>query len=946
MADYKNTLNLPDTPFAMKANLAQREPEFLKIWKEKKLYQKIREARAGCPKFVLHDGPPYANGDIHLGHAVNKILKDITIKSKTLSGFDAPFVPTWDCHGLPIELMVEKKFGKEAQADANHFRQLCRQYAASQIDRQREGFKRLGVLGDWEHPATTMQPEYEANIIRTLADIVERGHLHKGFKPVHWCSSCGSSLAEAEVEYKDKVSPAIYVAFPVVDAEHLQQKLGVKLPAKAKPALVIWTTTPWTLPANQAVAAGAAIAYVLVHLEDAQGTERWLIVAEALLASLLTTWGIKKHQVLAKTEGHVLEHILLEHPFYDREVPVILGEHVTTDSGTGLVHTAPAHGQEDYAVCLQYGIEPKNPVLSHGCFADDTPLVAGQFYAKANPIIIETLQQKGHLLQQSELEHSYPHCWRHKTPVIFRATPQWFISMTQQNLRERAVASVDEVNWIPETGRNRMLAMVTDRPDWCISRQRKWGVPLCLFTHRQTEALHPDTVNLMRKAADLVAQKGIEAWFEPDLMQVLGVEDDHYEPVLDILDVWFDSGASHACVLQARRELQFPADLYLEGSDQHRGWFQTALLTALAQRDTPPYRTVLTHGFVVDEQGRKMSKSAGNGIEPQDVCKTLGADILRLWVAGADYRFEMSMSEAILKRTTDHYRRIRNTARFLLANLNGFDPDKDCVAWEEMLALDQWIVLYAQQVQQTIVTAYEAYSFHQAAQALHHFCSQELGAFYLDIIKDRQYTSQAKSIARRSTQTAMYYLIQAMARWMVPVLSFTADEVWAAIPGHANDHAIFWAKWFDFSTVTSNHSLQFAGMPTLRYWEKIQYVKQLVNKELERLRAEKMLGSSLQAIVRIFADDEWLPLLRALKDELRFVLITSEAYVEPLFDAEDAALVTEEKGIRLAIEASPHHKCERCWHYRVEVGADLAHPTICHRCVDNVAAEGERRVYA
>ncbi|MEH6604385.1 MAG: isoleucine--tRNA ligase, partial [Pseudomonadales bacterium] len=710
MADYKHTLNLPKTDFPMKANLANREPKFLEDWEKGDIYQKIRQVSAGREKFILHDGPPYANGDIHIGHAVNKILKDIIVKSKTMSGFDAPYVPGWDCHGLPIELNVEKKVGKAGvKVDASTFRSKCREYATKQVNGQREDFKRLGVLGDWDNPYLTMDFTFEANIIRTLGTIADKGHLHQGFKPVHWCMDCGSALAEAEVEYQDKTSPAIDVMFPAIDPDALSAAFGANVDAGA---LVIWTTTPWTLPANLAVALHADLDYVLVSVQRAEG-DVVVVLAEALLESCLARYGAQAHSVLGRCKGQALEGLQLQHPFLQRHVPVILGEHVTTEAGTGAVHTAPGHGVDDFVVGKQYGLEVYNPVGSNGVFLPDTPIVAGQHVFKANAVIVELLQTSGMLLNHSPIEHSYPHCWRHKTPIIFRATPQWFISMTSAGLLPAAMNAVEQVEWIPEWGKARIESMMSSRPDWCISRQRTWGVPIALFINKQTAALHPETPRLIEEVAKRVEQNGIDAWFDLEIAELLGDEADQYDKVTDTLDVWFDSGVTHACVLRQREGLSFPADLYLEGSDQHRGWFQSSLLTSVAANGVQPYKQVLTHGFTVDADGRKMSKSVGNVVAPQQIMKTLGADILRLWVASADYRNEMTVSDEIFKRTADSYRRIRNTARFLLSNLEGFDPTENLVPAADMLALDRWAVDLAARLQDEIDEAYNSYQFHQ-----------------------------------------------------------------------------------------------------------------------------------------------------------------------------------------------------------------------------------------
>lgn len=947
MADYKDTLNLPKTAFSMKANLANREPNFLKAWYAMDLYGKLRAARAGREKFILHDGPPYANGDIHIGHAVNKVLKDIIVKSKSMEGFDTPYVPGWDCHGLPIELMVEKKIGKAGQkVDAPTFRQACRDYAGKQVDKQREDFKRLGVFAEWDKPYLTMDFNTEANIIRAMGRIVEAGHLHKGFKPVHWCSDCGSALAEAEVEYEERVSPAIDVRFEVLDdeallqrCEHVEGAVG-EGPGKTRISIVIWTTTPWTLPANQAVAVNPGFDYVLVQCTGEHGPER-LIVAEVLLKEVMARSDIEDYRVIATCRGESLEGLKLQHPFYEREVPVILGDHVTSEAGTGAVHTAPGHGQDDYVVGARYNLPVDNPVDGNGVFLPNTPLFAGQHVFKANDQVIEVLKAKGALLHEAALRHSYPHCWRHKSPIIFRATPQWFISMNQKNLRSDAMTAIKKVQWLPEWGQARIEGMIEKRPDWCVSRQRTWGVPITLFLHKESGELHPATAELIEAVARRVEASGIDAWFELDAAELLGDEVDQYEKVSDTLDVWFDSGVTHYSVLQQNEALAVPADLYLEGSDQHRGWFQSSLLTSVAMNGAAPYKSVLTHGFTVDAKGRKMSKSLGNVIAPQKIMNSLGADILRLWVAATDYRTEMNVSDEILKRMADAYRRMRNTARFLLSNLNGFDPATDILPAEQMLALDQWAVTRAQQLQEEVRKAYGRYEFHLVYQKIHNFCAVDLGSFYLDIIKDRQYTTQADSVARRSAQTAMYHIVEALARWLAPVLSFTAEDIWQHLPGERSE-SIFLETWYPFpETVTHTFGQD--------EWSTIIVVRESVSKELEGLRTSGVIGSALDAEVDLYCDDALLALLSKLDDELRFVLITSYARVYKLNEKPaDAVEVTQkdQPALWIAVKASTHAKCDRCWHHREEVGSHSEHPELCGRCIENVTGDGELRQFA
>ncbi len=933
MSDYKDTLNLPKTAFPMKASLAQREPQRLKQWQEMGLYEMIRQECAGRPKFILHDGPPYANGELHLGHSVNKILKDIIVKSRTLDGFDAPYVPGWDCHGLPIELNVEKKVGKPGvKVTAAEFRQKCREYAARQVDGQRTDFIRMGVLGDWFNPYLTMDFKFEADIVRALSHIIDNGHLHKGFKPVHWCMDCGSALAEAEVEYQDKISPAIDVAFAAVDPQAFNAACGSSYAGEI--AVPIWTTTPWTLPANMAVSLHPELDYVLL-----QGDGRALLVAAALAESCAQRFGLDAVEILGRCKGAALENQLLQHCFLERQVPVILGDHVTTEAGTGAVHTAPAHGQDDFVVGQQYELEVYNPVGGNGVYLEDTEYFAGQHVLKANGAIIELLRERGVLLHYEDYEHSYPHCWRHKTPIIFRATPQWFVSMAQKGLLDQALDAVEQVEWLPEWGKARIDSMLGSRPDWCISRQRTWGVPIALFVHRQTGELHPDTSRLMEQVAQRMEQEGIDAWFELDAADLLGEEAEDYDKVTDTLDVWFDSGVTHACVLRRREELQVPADIYLEGSDQHRGWFQSSLLTSIAIDGVAPYKTVLTHGFTVDSDGRKMSKSIGNTIAPKSVMNDLGADILRLWVAATDYRGELAVSDEIFKRTADSYRRIRNTARFLLSNLSGFDPHEDAVDFADMLSLDRWAVDRAAHLQEELIAAYRGYHFHQIYQKLHNFCANDLGGFYLDVIKDRQYTTRADSLARRSAQTAMYHIGEALVRWIAPILSFTAEEIWENLPGE-HGPSVMLAQWYQGLQTQAQDEAMGA-----QYWQQVMSVRTAVNKEMEIQRAAGTLKGSLDAAVSLYCAADLQASLQTLGDELRFALITSSATLQPLESAPDDAAATEVPGLLLQVSVATDEKCERCWHRSPEVGQLSAHPTLCSRCVENIDGDGESRSF-
>jgi isoleucyl-tRNA synthetase len=933
MPAYKDTLNLPKTAFSMKANLAQKEPLRLKKWMEENAYQRIRKHFANADKFILHDGPPYANGDIHIGHAVNKILKDIVIRSKTLSGFDAPYIPGWDCHGLPIELQVEKKIGKAGdKVSANEFRKACRKYAASQVKRQAKDFQRLGILGDWDHPYLTMDFKYEANIIRTLAKIIDNGHLVKGAKPVHWCTDCGSALAEAEVEYQDKDSFAIDVKFSI-DSEAVSQAFNVDQLSHPTSA-IIWTTTPWTLPANEAIAVHNDTLYALVNI----GSNN-IIVAEPLLEPLMNKIDITNYQILATTQGAQLTQLTAKHPFYDKIVPIVHGEHVTIDSGTGLVHTAPAHGIEDFELGKKYDLPLNNPVNNHGCYHDDIPYFAKMFVFSANQPIIDLLIKNNALLHSTNLTHSYPHCWRHKKPLIFRATPQWFISMSQNSLQSEATKAIDKIQWIPLWGKNRISSMIENRPDWCISRQRTWGVPIPLFIHKNTGQLHPNTTEIMEKVAKIVEKNGIEAWFDSNDSAFIK-EIDHYERVHDILDVWFDSGASNACVLETNKALGFPADLYLEGSDQHRGWFQTSLLTSLARCNHIPAYQVLTHGFTVDAEGKKMSKSLGNVISPQAVVNNLGADVLRLWVAATDYQSEMNVSEAILKRTTDIYRRIRNTARFLLSNLQDFNPTTDIMDFSTLVAIDQWAIVQAKTVQTDIIDAYHHYNFHLVIQHIHHFCSIEMGSFYLDVIKDRQYTTSSMGSARKSAQTAMYHILQALVRWISPILCFTADEIWEAMPFKNNQQLIL-CQWYD-------HINHFAlSHPfTLDFWHSIQQVKGECNKLIEAKRTKGEIGGSLEVEITLYVDKALYEKLLPLAAELHFALIVSKASIKTCQDKTKSALATAIDGLFIEVVKSPEEKCERCWHRCQSVGKNSEYPDICARCIENITTDtGERREF-
>ncbi len=938
--DYKATLNLPSTDFPMKADLVRREPEMAEAWRRNDIYGKLRQKVAGRPKFVLLDGPPYANGVIHIGHAVNKILKDIIVKSRSLDGYDSPYVPGWDCHGLPIEQQVEKKHGRVGQKlDANAFRKACREFAASQVDAQRIDFQRLGVVGDWNNPYLTMAAPYEAEQLRAFAAIIRRGHLVRGFKPVHWCLDCRSSLAEAEVEYDERISPSVDVRFMVVDPLDAARRFGLASGDLVNASVAIWTTTPWTLPANQAVCLHPMLEYVLVEFERPSANER-LIVAAGLVAAVATRIGATAHRELATATGTALEGLRLEHPFYDREVPVVLGGHVTLETGTGAVHTAPGHGAEDYEIGHRYKLPIDNPVGPDGRFIAGTPLFEGQSVFDANASIIETLQSASRLIHHEPYRHSYPHCWRHKSPVIFRATPQWFLSMEKEKLRRDALAEIRKVRWVPDWGEQRITSMIETRPDWCISRQRAWGVPLAMFVHRDTGDPHPQTPELLERVAELVEEGGIEAWFALNPRQLLGDESLVYEKCDDVMDVWLDSGVVHHCLPALRPDtIPFPVDVYLEGSDQHRGWFHSSLLASVAGKGVAPYRQVITHGFTVDDKGRKMSKSLGNVVAPQKVMHTLGADVLRLWVAATDYSAEMSVSDEILKRMSDSYRRMRNTVRFLLGNLAGFDPARDGLPVGQLLDIDRWTLARAGRLQQEVIRAYRDYDFHLIYQKVHGFCVVELGAFWLDILKDRLYTMPATSPARRSTQTAMHHVAEAIVRWLTPILSFTAEEIWKYLPGE-RDESVLLSTWWPLPEVAESSDID---------WNAVIALKTDVARELERLRAAGELGAPLEAEVDVFLDEAQHRRMAAIGDELRFVLITSAARLrnaaERPADAVAAVSVAKD-GAWIAVKVQNAPKCARCWHRRADVGSDPSHPEICVRCVSNLDGPGETRHYA
>ena len=922
MTDNKYKLNLPDTEFPMRGNLAKREPEWAKDWVKKNFYNQIRIARKDRPKYILHDGPPYANGDIHIGHAVNKILKDFIIKSKTISGFDAPYVPGWDCHGLPIELVVEKEHGKNI--DPNKFRKLCREYALIQVEKQKNDFKRLGVLGDWDNPYLTINFETEANIVRALAKIYDKGLLYQGNKPVHWCTDCGSALAEAEVEYEDKPSPAIDVQFDCINSKELEGIFRIKDIDKA--SAIIWTTTPWTLPANEAISVNPKFQYGLYKCNN-----NFFIIAEELADIRFKTYGLSAIKV-STCKGSELEGILFTHPFLEKNVPIICGDHVTTETGTGLVHTAPAHGLDDYIIGMKYGLPVENPVDAKGKFKNDVLFFSGLTVWEANPKVTDVLKDKNLLLHEEKFIHSYPHCWRHRAPIIFRATSQWFIGMEHKDsdkisLRELAKKAVTKTKFYPEWGKKRLESMIENRPDWCISRQRSWGVPIPIFIHKDTNAPHPNTLKIFEIVAQKIEKDGIDSWFNIEPKSILGDEAEEYIKINDTLDVWFDSGTTHQSVLDQREDLTSPADLYLEGSDQHRGWFQSSLLTSCAINGKAPYKSLLTHGFVVDGQGYKMSKSKGNVIAPQKIMDQFGADILRLWVATTDYSGELNISNEIIKRVADSYRRIRNTLRFLSANLEDFDSKNMIIKPKEMLSIDRYALYLVEELQNNVIKDYESFDFYLAMQKFLSFCSEDMGGFYLDILKDRLYTTAENSHARRSAQTALFHITQSLIRLMAPVLSFTAEELWSVI-NKENKNTIFIESWYKLPS----HGL---SKKELLGWSHVLDVRNLANKKIEALREQGVVGSSLQAELKILAPSDIYKSLSFFDIELKYILITSNSILEE-----------SKNSLEVEVTASKNNKCERCWHYVEDIGQNSKHPEICKRCISNLYENGEERKHA
>lgn len=919
--NYRDTLNLPQTELSMKAGLPKKEPEILDFWNDIGLYEKIRQQNLNNKKFILHDGPPYANGAIHLGHSVNKILKDITIKSKTLQGLDAPYVPGWDCHGLPIELNVEKKHGKRSELVQNKkmFQEACKEYALTQIESQKKDFIRLGVLGEWDNPYKSLDSSFEANAVRALGRIYEAGHIEKGEKPVHWCQDCGSALAEAEVEYQDKTSKSIDVAFKA--NEQSLKKLNEVFATNIVDGIsfVIWTTTPWTIPSNVAVCINPELDYALIKLDGEH-----LVIAEAMIELCMERWGTTS-ELVSKTLGKNLVDISLIHPFIERNSELLHGDHVTTEAGTGCVHTAPAHGLDDYFICKKHGIETFKALNSKGFFKEEFEFIAGLPASKADPLVIEKLNEVKALVNCDDFHHSYPHCWRHKSPLIFTSTAQWFISMNKSGLLNEALQSISGVSWEPSWGEQRIEGMLTDRPDWCISRQRNWGVPITLIVHKESGTIHPNQSELFKQFANLIEENGISSWESLDLNEFID-DGDSYIKITDSLDVWFDSGVTHFAVSEQRFEEGIVADLYLEGSDQHRGWFQSSLLTSIAMNGRAPYKAVLTHGFVVDENGRKQSKSLGNVVSPQKVWDSLGADILRLWVASADFRSEMVASDEILKRVSDQYRRIRNTFRFILGNLNDFDESKKIV-FEDQIELDKWIVLETSKLQEDVLKLYESYSYHNVVQKIHNFCVNELGGIYLDIVKDRLYTCKDSSHARQSCQTSLNYVLNTMVRLTAPILSFTSEEIWqthSSLKGQ--NESIFLSKYFESKQegecVISSSD-----------WARIFEIKDIVNQSIERLRNENKLKGSLDSNVIISANEEDKSVLDKLGSELHFVFISSQASV---IDGDT---------LSIQIDQMSDEKCTRCWHRDSTVGESKDHPEICSRCEENIDQSGESRSF-
>ncbi|QCI18139.1 isoleucine--tRNA ligase [Buchnera aphidicola (Aphis nasturtii)] len=935
MHDYKKTLNLPKTEFSMRANLTQKEPKILKNWYEKNLYQIIRKNKENKKIFLLHDGPPYANGNIHIGHAVNKILKDIIIKSKNLSGFDAPYIPSWDCHGLPIEQKVEEKIGIYKQKiNTSKFQEECRKYAKNQVEKQKKDFIKLGVIGDWDNAHLTMDYKNEANIIKTLSKIIEKKYLYRDFKPIQWCLKCQSSLSDAEIEYFDKTSDAIFVAIKSSD-KNLKKIFNADILKGKDTYLPIWTTTPWTLPSSQAITVHPNFTYHVIETKTYN-----LILAKELVKNTLDSLKIKNWKYLISIKGKKLEGIKFSHPFLKNILlPVILGKHVTLETGTGAVHTSPDHGQDDYSVCQKYNINTINLINYKGDFKKNIhPKLDGINISQANEIIIQLLIDHNCLLHHEPLIHSYPHCWRHKTPIIFRATPQWFININKNNLRFNTIKEIKKVLWIPQWGKSRIEEMVKKRPDWCISRQRKWGVPMSIFINKKTGEIHPKNSFIMKKIIKKVELSGIQVWWNIDLKEILGTEYYLYDQIFDILDVWFESGNTHTTIkYKNKKDKKNYADMFLEGSDQHRGWFMSSLMISMLMNEKAPYSEVLTHGFVVDGKGQKMSKSIGNTISPNDIIKTLGADVLRLWVASSNYSNDISISNEILNRTSDVYRRIRNTARFMLANINDFNPNKNIIPKENMLYLDQWAVSRAKITQEEIIQLYNKYNFHEVIKKLMHFCSVDMGAFYLDIIKDRQYTLKKNSLERRSCQTAIYYIIHALVRWISPILSFTANEIWSYLPGKTSEY-VFTEEWFN-----KLFELNVNAILNHQFWNELIEIKNEINKIIEEEIKNKTINNSLEASITLYVKPKTKEKLKILGNELKFMFLTSHVLVKNY----DLAPIDTKKSFlfskfKIALQKSTEKKCQRCWHYNIPMNN---HHDICIRCISNTEGQGEKRIF-
>ena len=924
--EYKETLNLPKTDFPMKGNLPHREPEILKKWDEKSIYHRNLEQSENKKQYILHDGPPYANGDIHIGHAVNKILKDFIIKSKIMSGYHVPFIPGWDCHGLPIELQVEKKYGKAKFRDnPKGFILACREFAEKQIKKQKEDFIRLGIFGTWDKPYTSMDKEIESEIVNSLSKMIKNGHIYYGSKPVHWCIESSSALAEAEVEYKDITSHAVCVNFKVLNKKDIS--LHEKLDKDFDVYIPIWTTTPWTLPANRAVALSSSIDYSFVKIKD-----RYLILAKNLIASVMDKSNISKYEILFSIDNEDFSKLELQHPFYDFRVPAIIADHVTDENGTGAVHIAPGHGTDDYLAGKKYNLEIYNPVDDYGRFYESLPIFGGKKIRECNDEIIELLKENKSLLFSENYEHSYPHCWRYKTPLIFRATPQWFMSMDNSGLRKSIQKEIPIINWLPSWGQDRIFNMIEGRPDWCLSRQRNWGVPLPLFLHKESNELHPDTQTILSKASEIIKNGNIEAWIDYD-KKLLVKDIESYTEVKDTLDVWFDSGVTHQSVLK-NRGIEETADLYLEGSDQHRGWFQSSLITSHAMYGKSPYKNVLTHGFVVDKDGQKMSKSIGNIISPQKIIKDKGADILRLWVAMTDYSKEMTISDEIIKRVSESYRRIRNTSKFLLSNISDYDGTE--IDLDNMVQIDKWIIHKAKKLNIQIQKDYSEFKFHKLIQDIINFCTLELGGYYLDIIKDRLYTSKSDGLSRRSAQKTCHILISYLNSWIAPILTFTAEEIYSKMP-NAKD-SIYLTEWFDIDFSMDDHEIDI--------YDSLYSIKPFVSRMIEEARNDNKVGSSLECKLDLICNDKLYQNINNISDELKFVFIVSECTLRLGNENDSYSIDKNPYKLSISISKSQNNKCERCWHLNETVGTIEDHPTICRRCSDNVYGDGECRKFA